>query len=185
MNKALRNILAAGLTAAVAYGTFRSFQINTPLETQTLESKVETPKVAKSYALEKISSGDVRLSNGMMIPSYLVRSIGTSEEGGFVDVDTEHGPEYGIKVFDSGDGKPYHYIEVGNKTWEGGVLVEDATHLERSFDLTYKFCDIHEEIPIWFPTAFRSDPCYGIQNFEGWEVLSTDELIEELNKNSK
>jgi hypothetical protein len=110
--------------------------------------------VAKEYVL----------SDDLIIPANIVKKVEKLDRGKKFIVDTGYGPEYDLEIFDEGDGRPYHMIEVGFREYDGkGNVVEDTTRMEKNFKLTYTFCDEegHGPYPIWEPTAFRRDPCYG------------------------
>ncbi len=115
----------------------------------------------KSFAQEPATSSPIEyiLSNNMRIPGSRIWSIENSDKGKIIVVNQEHTTRK-LCIYDEGDGKPYHIVETGWQHWENGKLVEDQTKKEKRFNLTYKFCDIHDPYPIWDKTAYKRDKCY-------------------------
>ena len=99
----------------------------------------------REAVLENIKT-DYKLSNGMEIPGYLVVGVKLEDNMDVIEVDTGYGPEFNLRIIDEGDGKPYHFVE---------HISKGAKMQEKRFNMTYRFCDKHDPIPIWHPTGFR------------------------------
>lgn len=170
----LKNIFGLSAAALLVVGSSylafnRSNEKQSSVENGIEGIVQEAERPAKSAIFEEVTGEEsledrYRLSNGMVVPEYLIVKEEKIENGRKLVVDTGYGPEFNLEIFDEGDGKPYHIIQVGGATWENGKLVQDNRRPEKSFDLTYRFCDEegHGPYPIWKPTAFRGDPCYGV-----------------------
>jgi len=104
------------------------------------------------------------LSNGMQVPQHLIRKIEKIDTGRKFVVDTGYGFDFDLEIFDEGDGKPYTWCVEGVQTVNSETGELKGGTLVKKFKLTYKFTSEcpHGEYPIWEPTAFRADPCYGL-----------------------
>ena len=192
MNRDARNglIFVGGVGALASLVIFSNNAPNTPRENNPLpvpahtdseEQRAQTPlelekSLMKSYDGQPIreENRDDTLSNGMRVANYPMGGVIETDWGKVYIMNTGYGsPEYDMRVFDLEDGKPFVFTKVnkkgefGEELWdsEKGEFVLD--HLEKRFDLTYRFCNEPHgpfrdgTYPIWDPTAFRSDPCYG------------------------
>lgn len=131
----------------------------------------------ESYGEHQIEEpeDDFFLSNGMRIREYSLDGVIDTNWGKVFILDTGYpSPEYDIRIFDTGDGQPFVFDEI-YKTDERGFDLRDPEkgvklldHLEKRLNLTYRFCNESHgpygdgTYPIWEPTAFRGDPCYGV-----------------------
>lgn len=150
----------------------------------SLDSKEQVPQtpleleeaLIKSYENYQITepTADILLSNDMRISKYSVDGVIETEWGSVYIVDTGYpSPKYDRRVFDLGDGKPFVFTKVnkkgehGEELWDSEKGEHVLDHLEKRFDLTYRFCNESHgpfgngTYPMWEPTAFRGDPCYG------------------------
>ncbi len=105
--------------------------------------------IAQKPSLEKARRNGVALSNGMTISGLAMLDAQTIDKETVYRVDTGYpSPKYDMIVHDPNDGKPY----VFTKNVQGREV--------KRFNLTYEFEGT--PYPIWEPTAFRTNPQYGV-----------------------
>ena len=118
----------------------------------SLDERVLLPSDITVIEKTKDNKIEYNLSNGMNIPNWRIIGIESFETGRKYRIGEDYGE---MEVFDLGDGRPF--------VWQDDF--GDPSTRKKRFNLTYKFCDVpgHGPYPIWEPTAFRSDPCYGLK----------------------